>query len=387
MNTVFINKFFKNIKLDSWLLKGKEQKSQEDLTVLYAGSKYGKNYFCKIIYNRHYQESFLGKKWFWDLFRLNIRVNNNCSLIILESFYFFYKLFQKDNDFVIPSWVSTIIDTSCIQPRFLKNKSLKNDIRRINKNRLSFQLTHESFQFNNFYYNIYKPYIEKVHKDNAIIDDYYYMKKKFNNNYILALIKKENTFIGGNLISCNGKQGKIWHIGVKDGNIDYVKKGVVQAMFYFSSIWLKDRGCKSINLGLCRPFLNDGVLRFKKKWSPAISYKKWLEKIFLFKFIDNTPGLQNFLINNPFIFIKNNSLTGAIFIANGSALSKQNLNRIYKFYYFNGLAKLYLYQFQRDINKQLIIPDYFFDKIKFCSTEDLFKNIQIQEEIKKLKNF
>jgi len=351
-----IIKIFRNIKVDSWSIKIREKDSQKELNIFYAGLENMKNYFCKIAFNCSYEEKYLGRLWIWDIFRENLKRSENYSLTIIETFYVLKKLFMAKSDFVIPRWISAIIDISGASPIFTKNKSIKNDIRRINKNKLIYQLTREDSQFDYFYYNMHKPYINKIHGDRAFICEYNLIKKRFKSNADLLLIKKENEFVAGSIFFYKKNQGSISYIGVKDGKLDYVKDGAIQAIFYFASILLKRKGLKNINFGLSRPFLNDSILRYKKKWYPHLAFKKWTEKVFLMKIGHKTCGLKNFLINNPFIFIKENKLNAAIFIDDNQAPSKESLRRIYKYHNFNGISKICIFRFAGEGNARLIAP-------------------------------
>lgn len=348
-----IDKIIRNIKADSWLIVGREKGSREELAVFYAGCKYSKNYFCKLIYGNYcYAEEYLGEKWIWDILRTAPGGNEKPHLIIAESFHPLRGCFQKEEDFIIPAWISATVDISGPQPPFLRNRSLKNDIRRINKNGFQFVISREESQFDNFYFNMYKPHIERVYNEEGVIEGYSHLKRIFLNNGLLGFVKKSNEIMGGGLLLCRGKKGAVWRLGVKDGNGDYIREGAMQALFCFALDWFRKKGYKNIDFGSCRPFLNDGVLRFKKKWSPTVGYKKWTEKIFLLRPLVDSRPLRSFLVNNPFVFIKNGRLNAAVFINEDCPLYKGSSPRNHKFYRFRGLAGLYFFKVQGSIKDQ-----------------------------------
>ena len=47
------------------------------------------------------------------------------------------------------------------------------------------------------------------------------------------------------------------------------------ALIYLFICWAKKQGFNTIHFGLTRPFLNDGSLRFKRKWGIAIKENSW----------------------------------------------------------------------------------------------------------------
>ena len=50
-----------------WVLKGREATSKNKLAVLYAGSELHKNYLMRLAFGSSCEESYLGKKWLWEL--------------------------------------------------------------------------------------------------------------------------------------------------------------------------------------------------------------------------------------------------------------------------------------------------------------------------------
>ena len=87
----------------------------------------------------------------------------------------------------------------------------------------------------------------------------------------MILIKFKDQEIAGSLIAYKGHNARLWCFGIKDANPDYVKMGAFGALYYFSFQYLKNKGFKQVGVGGSRPFLNDGVLNYKKKWGLRIT--------------------------------------------------------------------------------------------------------------------
>ena len=60
-------------------------------------------------------------------------------------------------------------------------------------------------------------------------------------------------------------------IGIKNGDRSLLRTGVATAAYYFCMKHLDKRGYDRVSLGLCRPFLDDGLFNFKQKWQPRLS--------------------------------------------------------------------------------------------------------------------
>lgn len=356
--------------LKVWVITGEEILSKQELNIIYIGSEEHKNFLTNLAFGNSYKEDYIGKTWLWSIFKTVKARGNACSLMVAEVPKSSLVLFGKKKCFYIPFWVRGEVDISVDISSLIKSESLKSDLRRITRNKLHFELTNEVTQFHNFYYNMYLPHITKAHGNGAIILKYDFMKREFRDCDLL-LIKKEEEYIAGVLLAYTKKGARLWCLGVKDGNSDYIKDGAIGALFYFSVLHLKEKGHKGVNLGGSRAFFKNGILRYKNKWSQHIV---GTHKIgFLIKPLSKTASVEGFFLNNPFIYVHKNQRNGAIFVEAGQAFSKEDFQKFYKDYYLNGMSKLFIYRFGQGHSRNCeIVPPEFSGRITICSAESLF---------------
>ena len=357
--------------LNVWVITGKEILSKQKLTIIYIGSEKHKNFLTKLAFDNSYKEDYIGKTWLWRIFKTVKARGHACSLMVAEAPKSSLVLFGKKKCFYVPFWVTGEVDISADISSLIRNKrSLKSDLGRIKKNNLHFELTNEPAQFDNFYHNIYLPYITKRFGNRAVIVTYDFMKREFRNCDLL-LVKKEKEYISGILLAYTKNGARLWSLGVKDGNSDYIKDGAIGAIFYFSILHLKEKGYKKVDFGGSRAFLKDGVLWSKKKRGQKIV---GTHKIgFLIKPLSKTPAVEGFFLNNPFIYVHENRFNGAIFAEAGRSFSKEDFQRFYKDYYLNGMSKLFIYRFGESGSRtQEIVPPEFSDRVTIRSAETLF---------------
>jgi len=365
-------RFINISRLNLWILSGEEITSHQKLSIVYAGTKINKNYFTKMAYDNSFSENYIGRVWIWKIFKVVKEKGRNCSLTVVAMDRPLCTLFRNRACFNIPFWVTSLTDISANGALLAKSDSVKTDIKKIRNNKLSFEITHDSRQFDNLYYNMYRPYITQRHGDGAIIAKYDYVKNEFRNGELL-LIKKENEYVAGALLVYKKKQPRLVYLGVKDGNFDYVKDGAVGAILYFAIYRFKEKGYKQADFGGSRAFLKDGVLRYKKKRGVSQIASRH-GGIFFVEPLTNTPGLKAFLINNPFIFIDKRRISGAVFVDSDYSFSQEELEKTYEEYYFNGMSKLSIYQFGENSDRtQKILSLQFSDRIILCSAERLFQ--------------
>jgi hypothetical protein len=365
-------RFIDILRQDVWLIKGKEAKGKHDLVVLFAGSEENKNFLNSLLFDSFCQENYVGKKWLWNICKTVERNSDECSLMITQLPKKLRAFFRSESSFFIPYWIVGEVNISADISFFLRNKSLASDLRRIRKNNLNFELTNELSQFNNFYYNMYIPHITKVHGNGVVLMEYDFMEREFKNCDLL-LVKNEKDYIAGILLAYKKQEVRLWSLGVKDGNSDYVRDGAIGALFYFAVNYLQEKGYKTVNFGASRAFLRDGVLKYKKKWGLKIvgTFKKG----FLVTPLSKTKGLKEFLLNNPFIYMDKCGFNSAVFIENPEALSKKDMEKLYKDYYLTGVSKLFIYRFgEGNIKRQEIVPQELSDRMTIHSAESFLKN-------------
>ena len=369
----FIDRRINKLLYDYWLIRGEETASKQQMGIIYAyngGSKENMNFLIKLAFGSSYEEHYLGKSWRWQIDRTVKEKGYQCSLMVLEGPESSRKLLRK-TCFYIPGWIFGEVDISD-NSSLLKNSSVQSDLRRIRKNGLDFEIRKETDQLDNFYHNMYVPYISKAHANSAIIMDYDFMVHEFGKCDLL-LIKKEHLYIAGCLISYRENEPRLWSLGVKDANTTYIHDGAIGALFYFAVRHLKELGYKKVNFGLSRPFMNDGVLRYKRKWGLKIISA---DKIgFMIAPLSLTEGMKGFLFNNPFVFLNGGkNFNGAVFVKDERSFTENDFKRLYKDYYFQGMSSLNIY-FDGAVNYELreSVPLELRDTLKIYPAESFFE--------------
>lgn len=330
-----------------WILSGNERISNMPVSILYAVNDLNadrirnKNYMLGLIFGDSFHENYIGQTWLWKISKIAEDQGQNCSFVIVQVHESHRKLLRSSKWFYIPNWVSGKVEIPN-DPSVTKDSSLKSDLRRIRKHSLHYEVTRNQKRFDDFYYNMYIPHITKVHGISANIMSYDYMRAEFQKCELL-LVKKQEKRIAGILIAYE-EVPRLWSLGVRDSNPEYIRDGAVGALFYYSLLYLKEIGYTTITFGMSRAFLRDGVLRYKKKWSQKIVGKTSYG--YALKVLTYTDPAKAFLQENPFIFDNHEDLQGAVFVNADKSLSSEKLQKIDEKYFHDGLTKLYIYCFQ-----------------------------------------
>lgn len=353
------------LRINVWILSGTEP-AKLPLTIIFAGIEHNKKYFAKLVLNNFCTETYLGKAWRWNLMKLINKRARDCSLMVLEVNAAFYQVFGNKKSFFIPRWIGQEADISVNTPSFNRHE------KQINKHNLQFEITNERTQFDKFYQGMYVPYITKVFGNTAVLMSYYEMEKNFNNG-VLLLIKRDEEYIAGEIIVYEKNGPRLAGLGVKNGNTDYLKVDVMLAIYFFAIKYLRQKGYNKLHFGSSRAFLKDGVLQYKKRWRLQVVNDK--DVGFLIKPLCWSNGVKEFFLKNPFIYLDQGVFCGAIFLEKDQLRSREDVEKIYKDYYEEGLSKVNIYLYGNgEGNMGNLIPPELYKKISICSAESLFQS-------------
>ena len=364
----YCDRLFLNLRIDLWLVTGDEPTSRKPMSILCAAKDTKHlNYLLGLAFGASFRERYLGRAWLWRIPKVVAEMAQDCSLMIVQVPKSRFKLLRSSNWFYIPCWVVGEIDIPR-DPTVTKDSSLKSDFRRIRKNSLRYEVTRDPQRFDDFYHNMYVPQTTKAHGSSAYIISYEYMRAEFQNCDLL-LVTKQEKHIAGILIAYEKSGPRLWSLGVRDSNPEYIKDGAVGALFYFSISYLHEKGFTKVEFGRSRPFLRDGVLRYKRKWDQRIvgTSPNWLA----LKILSYPDAVKVFLQQNPFIFENRGSLNGAVFVDEENSLTAEDFEKIDKQHLHDGLSKLFIYSLQQgDPVKQNNVPSNLAERIVLRSAKD-----------------
>ena len=352
----FIKRVFlvaSQIQLSVYLLRGKEKCSGNGLSTLFFGGERVLPYFSELLYSEEPIKENLGKIFIWNIkSKLNSKFPG-ADIIFIGVDGFFSQFLSRKGFTIIPEWVLFILNLS--KPlsktwKLSKNKSLREDLRKVKKNKYSYEMTHHVTEFEYFYHHMYLPYVPKRFGRLTIPTSFRHMKLIFEKGQLL-LVKQGNESISGNIIRTYNKSAFNAYLGIREGKIKYLKQGAIAASYYFTILWAKERGYKWLDFGHCRPFFNDGLFYYKKKWGTEIKKSKRLQNILGMKIINYHQGVLNFLEKNPFIFIDHNKLKGLIFIDQEKPLTLKEVKSLFNKYYISGINNVIVISPQRFTEK------------------------------------
>lgn len=314
-----------------WLLKGTEINSKQICTLLYSGKEVHKNYIISLLFEDQHTETALGKISAYHLRRLISHHKNKYDLVCVEGLKLQQWLYQKPCDFFIPMWLQSGVDI----PLQARSRSIKDELRRLKKYKLSYRIATTEVEFKHFYHQMYLPTMAKRHAERTIAMDYEAMMQELKiNNGQLLLVIMEDLPIAGSIIRMKTKTPNLWSTGILNGDTDYRKTGVTSATYVFCANHLAEHGFKEMDMGLSRAFLSDGVLLYKKKWNSRFSIKG--QRGFILKIMNFNKATRSFLKVHPFVHQKNKFLITAVF-SEQKQPSPETISKLKSKYHLTGV--------------------------------------------------
>ncbi len=326
-------------RLSVYFLQGKEKWGDNNLTTLFLGEERGIIYLSNLLYSKEPVKENLGKFFIW---RVKSRLHSDLpktDLIFIKIDGFFSRFLSRLGFIVIPEWVLFILDLTKPLPEIWelsKNDTLRANLRRIRKNNYSYEVTQDPAKFKYFYYQMYLPYITKRFEELTVLIRFRDMERIFKKGQ-LVLVKKGNDYLSGYVVRIDHDTILALYLGVTEGRVEYLKAGTLAALYYFISLWAKEKGYKWLDFGHCRSFLKDGVFYHKKQWGMKIIRSTRLRYVFGMKVRSNHQGIQNFLEKNPFIFMDQEKLKGLILVDQNHPLTLEEVQSLVKTYSIPGL--------------------------------------------------
>lgn len=338
---VSCQRWMQQMRPEAWVLQGTEPHSQTGLAVLISAQKENRDYLGHLIFGANFEVKLVGRKRLADLLSANVTdVGNDCAIVLTEALATQAAAAMQPGSFFIPTWVKGEMDLPLDPEIVRKNHTVKNDLRKIQKNALHYEVTREATKFDEFYHQMHVPFIMKVHGDSAFITPYESMRSKLGQCELL-LLKHQEQSIAGLLIIHEETGPRLWSVGVRDARPEYSQLGAMPALYHFSFEHLLAKGLKRVSLGASRAFLRDGVLQYKRKYGQRIASA--FPDGFMLRVRTLTPAVRAFLANNPFIFRRGVELHGAAFSDADPAPSGQDVRQAQVDCLNPGLSRLHIY--------------------------------------------
>ncbi|MBN2199840.1 MAG: hypothetical protein JW747_08345 [Candidatus Aminicenantes bacterium] len=330
------------LRLPVRFVQGKEKSGGRELTAFIAGRGRAASDIAGILFSEVRAEKTSGALWLWDLKSVLSRFESRADMAFVVLDELWAKALTARGFLMVPEWVTFRMDLTRPLARtwnLSRNKTLRENLRRIRKHRYSYEITRDPKKFDDFYRCFYLPFIPEKFGDSTVLTGYRLMKLFFQSG-VLLLVKQDGEFVSGNIIMLYNKGAKSIIIGVREGRADYIRKAALAASYYFTTQWAVKQGFRWIDFGECRPYLNDGILYFKKRWGMRVERYRHNRTVIALKVRASSPTAEDFLADNPLIYLNGKALRGLVFARGDRPLDSRDVLSLEKSFFVPGLENL-----------------------------------------------
>jgi len=351
---VRLYRLIKCLHCDAWLLKGEEVSSGGNMIVAYSGYGMQKAYIARLVFGRHFKETYFGKRWPWQLRRTFQHAKNDICLSVYEMPTLFSLFFQSKKYLCIPDWVSGESDFSLIN---FSKKSLRRRYEKFVKNGFTFDITDNVPEVKRLYSDICAPYTLKQYGEENVFMSYERVFKNSERVEGISIKKNDHGTVAVVLLSYSKDGVSCERIGVTMGNEEFARTGAVQALDYFVFGYLKTKGYDNMYFGSSRAFFHDGVLEYKRKWGLRITGSD--NRMMLIKPSFKNNVVKSFLARNPCMVVAGKKLVGRVFVNKQGPLSGEEKKAL-SHYRLPGIDKIVAYHFEGSCYTEFDVSDVFY---------------------------
>ncbi len=233
-----------------------------------------------------------------------------------------------------------------LDPAIFSDDSVRSNRRLTRKHGYEYIVTRDEKLFDEFYTRMLEPYARLNYGEGAVMGTLE-EKRGDRGEYDLMLLQKQSEpgkYLAGFLIIYEPDAARLWSLGVRDGDYNLVREGVLASLYNFAFEYFTGKGFKLVNMGGCRPFLKDGVLRFKRRYRQELTSWHW--DGYGLRILQLTPAVRAFLLNNPFIFHSHGKLYGAVFAE--APLDAKAIRELHASYANRGMQRIFIWVFRNE---------------------------------------
>lgn len=286
-----------------YLFEGVENQSEKKFSILYQGYPGSITFFTKLFFKNKGNIQKIEKSKVKKLLKKPNEISQKSpDLFIKKSDLFFTTYYQKKGWIVVPEYISFVFDTS--KTISTKNNTIVQDIKKAKKTKYSYEVRNDRDIFKLFYHNIYLPYVTWKHKEKERIASYATIRHLEARGANILLIKHDDEIIFGGMFLKEKEVMKTYYAGLMKGKFSHLHNGVMALSYYYLIEIAKDFGCKIVDFGTARPFLGDGLYKYKNKWHMDIQLTSpFFSDIFAIQIINTPSVINDFISTHPIHYI------------------------------------------------------------------------------------
>ncbi len=331
-------------------------------TMIVAGAEPWVDYLPHRFFKDPPQREMVGRVPLWTLPHILKPLWTSADLTVARVDRLSARLLFNADYLAIPEWVGSWLTVpDDLAKRVRASGSVREDLRKIRREGFTAEISHVEADFEMFYRTMYVPFIRNRHGAQAIIRNVYQLRRCFRRGR-LVWVRHGGRRIAGGLVEQRDNVIHLRVLGTENGESTPVKAGALAALYYYEIEYAHSQGCTRVDFGGSRPSLNDGVLRFKRKWGVRLTEKHDIHYDFLLHWNRLDGKVAAFFSQTPLIFRHQGGLSAVAAINKQTPATEADAWMAHRSMWMPGLDRFYLiakYGWQPGINspRQAVLID------------------------------
>lgn len=285
------------------LLEGEERSAGKPLSVVCTDTAALKDYLLRRVFKPGARERSLGKAAPW---MSSERVRTRAPQANLLFWYVRPALAGLSRPGVLarlPAWIPVHVDLRSPECLARGKEKYTRSGNALKKAGFTADVTRDKADFADFYERAFLPYVISRHGENAVAQSREEtMAGLERGGWELLVIRRGGVIVAGATVEFAGEHARFWQMGVRDGDPKLLAEGVSDFVYHHMITVCRERGVKTLNLGSCRAFAQDGVLEYKRRYGAYVAQGGSQGRGFFdLEVLRRTPGTDDFLAANPLI--------------------------------------------------------------------------------------
>ncbi len=242
----------------------------------------------------------LGNVSVFQLPRRLSELRNTADVIAFKIDHVLIKALFNTDYLRVPEWIRSSMTIPDVFNNMTLSNSLRQDLRLIRKNGLGFVESQAAADLVEFFEKFYRPHGLGRHGASAQLRSLASLRHAMKRG-VLLWIMDAGQRVAGVLLEFNQGRMLLVALGTVGGDEALMKKGALAAVYHFSLQCAQARGCAIMDFGGTRPALNDGLLRYKRKWGAVIDPKPMNTFDTLVGWSNLNPSVEAMLRSTPLV--------------------------------------------------------------------------------------
>jgi hypothetical protein len=332
----------KNLSVPVSILRGPTHLEGSEGTVIAAGPETQILYFIPHFFQKKPNWERIGNIPLWNLPRALQSMRSTADLTVIHTDRLSARFLFGADYLAVPEWVGSMLEVpGDISELSRGNPGLKSDLRAVRLNNFTSDITYSDSDFDFFYSNMYVPFTLKRYGEQSKIENYYKLRRCSRNGGLLWARQNDKPVAGGVFQRAEATL-RFLVLATLDGDWQIVKRGGIAALYLFIIRHAKELGFSLVDFGGSRPSLNDGLLRYKRKWKMKIVENEYVYHDFLVYWNRLSDPVFSFLSSSPLIFRDKNGLSAIKAVTSDEPITQGELEKINRAIASPGLNRMCL---------------------------------------------